>query len=52
METFRDARNAIGRFDITTQQEAGRMLGGRHHWQGPHRPGGPGWVDVRSPDCT
>ena len=32
METFCDARKAIGRFDITTEQEAGRMLGERHEW--------------------
>ena len=30
LETFRDARKAIGRFDITTQREAGRFLGGRY----------------------
>lgn len=32
METFCDARKAIGRFDITTEQEAGRLLGERHEW--------------------
>ena len=30
MVTFRDARKAIGRFDIATEQEAGRALGERH----------------------
>jgi len=54
METFRDTRKATGRFDVTTRQEAGRLLCGRHHyhWEGPQRPGGLGWVDVLSPDCT
>jgi len=32
MGTFRDKRKAIGRFDITTEQEAGRLLGERHGW--------------------
>ena len=32
MGTFRDTRKAIGRFDITTEQEAGRLLGERHEW--------------------
>ena len=30
MVTFCDARKAIGRFDITTEQEAERLLGERH----------------------
>ena len=30
VEKFRDARKAIGRFDNTTQQKVGRMLGERH----------------------
>ena len=32
METFCDARKTIGRFDITAEQEAGRLLGERHEW--------------------
>jgi hypothetical protein len=51
METFCDARKAIGRFDITTEQEAGRLLGERHEWSAAAARGA-GWVDVRSPDCT
>ena len=51
MVTFCDAWKAIGRFDITTEQEAGRLLGERHDWSAAAA-WGPGWVDVRSPDCT
>ena len=44
METLCDARKAIGRFGITTEQEAGPLLGERHEWSAAAARGPGGWM--------